>query len=82
MQSSCIKCTSLRLSRPVHPTLRTPANEHSAILPPENLEPVLDLSHFLEQVVEPVALIETDGRTIGLPMKTYRMLIDIVHAMS
>ena len=43
---------------------------------------MLDLSHFLEQVVEPVALIGTDGQTIGLQMKAYRMLIDIVHAMS
>ena len=60
----------------------TTATMHSTTLPPEDLEPMLDLSHFLEQVVEPVALIETDGQTIGLPMKAYRMLIEIVHAMS
>ena len=43
---------------------------------------MLDLPHFLEQAVEPVALIGPDGQTIGLPMKAYRMLIDIVHAIS
>ena len=43
---------------------------------------MLDLSHFMEQAVEPVALIGPDGQTIGLPMKACRMLIDIVHAMS
>lgn len=51
-------------------------------LPPEDLEPMLDLSRFLEQVAEPAALVGPDGQTVGLPAEAYRVLIDVVHAMS
>jgi len=54
----------------------------SSILPPENLEPMLDLSRFLDQVAQPAALIGPDGQTVGLPMEAYRVLIDIVRALS
>ena len=60
----------------------TTATTHSTILPPENLEPMLDLSRFLNQVAQPAALIGPDGQTVGLPMEAYRVLIDIVRALS
>ena len=60
----------------------TTATTHSTILPPENLEPMLDLSRFLDQVAQPAALIGPDGQTVGLPMEAYRVLIDIVRALS
>ena len=54
----------------------TTATTHSTILPPENLEPMLDLSRFLDQVAQPAALIGPDGQTVGLPMEAYRVLVD------
>lgn len=60
----------------------TTATMHSTTLPPEDLEPMLDLSHFLERVTEPAVLVGPDGQTVGLPMEAYRALIDIVRAMS
>ncbi|WP_103063749.1 helix-turn-helix domain-containing protein [Actinomyces qiguomingii] len=55
---------------------------HSTTLPPEDLEPMLDLSRFLDQVREPAVLVGPDGQTVGLPMEVYRILSDVVHAMS
>ncbi len=55
---------------------------HSTTLPPEDLEPMLDLSHFLDQVAEPAALLGPDGQTVGLPMEAYQVLSDVVRAMS
>lgn len=43
---------------------------------------MLDLSHFLDQVTEPAALVGPDGQTVGLPTEVCRALSDIVHAMS
>ncbi|MBE6484421.1 MAG: helix-turn-helix domain-containing protein [Actinomycetaceae bacterium] len=58
------------------------AAQMQATLPPEDLEALLDLSRFLEQVTEPAALIGPDGQTVGLPSEIYEVLINVVHAMS
>jgi len=59
----------------------TTATTHSTILPPENLEPMLDLSRFLDQVAQPTALIGPDGQTVGLPTEAYREPLGIVGAL-
>ncbi len=51
-------------------------------LPSGDLEPMLDLSRFLEQLTEPVALVGPDGQTVSLPSEVYRVLVDVVRAMS
>ena len=52
------------------------------ILPPEDLEPLLDLSRFLEHVSAPSVLVGPDGQTVGLPQEVYAVLIKVVDAMS
>lgn len=53
----------------------------TTVLPPQDLEPMLDLSRFLEKVTEPAALLGPDGQTVPLPLEAYRVLVDVVHAM-
>ena len=53
----------------------------TTVLPPQDLEPMLDLSRFLERVTEPAALLGPDGQTVPLPLEAYRVLVDVVHAM-
>ena len=60
----------------------TAARTSSTILPPEDLEPLLDLSRFLEHVSAPSVLVGPDGQTVGLPQEVYEVLIKVVDAMS
>ena len=60
----------------------TAARASSTILPPEGLEPLLDLSRFLEHVSAPSVLVGPDGQTVGLPEEVYEVLIKVVDAMS
>ena len=60
----------------------TAARTSSTILPPEDLEPLLDLSRFLEHVSAPSVLVGPDGQTVGLPQEVYVVLIKVVDAMS
>ena len=53
----------------------------TTVLPPQDLEPMLDLSRFLDKVTEPAALLGPDGQTVALPLEAYRVLVDVVHAM-
>lgn len=53
----------------------------TTILPPQDLEQMLDLSKFLEQVNEPAALVGPDGQTVPLPLEAFRVLNDVAHAM-
>lgn len=60
----------------------TAARASSTILPPEDLEPLLDLSRFLKHVSAPSVLVGPDGQTVGLPEEVYEVLIKVVDAMS
>lgn len=51
------------------------------VLPPAEIEAMLDLSRFLEQVGGPVALLGPDGQTVPLPMEAYRLLVTVVASM-
>ncbi|AWE41876.1 MULTISPECIES: helix-turn-helix domain-containing protein [unclassified Actinobaculum] len=62
--------------------MTTGAAQMQVTLPPGDLEPMLDLSRFLEQVTEPVALVGSDGQTVSLPAEVYRVLSNVVDAMS
>lgn len=42
---------------------------------------MLDLSHFLEEVGEPVALLGPDGQAVALPWEVYSALLDVVDFM-
>lgn len=58
---------------------------HSAddrtVLPPQDLEPMLELSRFLEQHGQPAALLGPDGEQVPLPMEVYQVLLGVVAAM-
>lgn len=45
------------------------------------MEGMLDLSHFLEKVSEPAALLGPDGQTVPLPLEIYSVLLDVVDFM-
>lgn len=50
-------------------------------LPPQDLEAMLDVSRFLEQLEGPAALVGPDGQSVDLPEEAFRVLSDVVHAM-
>lgn len=54
----------------------------STFLPPQDLEQMLDLSKFLDQVDDLAALVGPDGQTVALPLEAFRVLTDVVHAMT
>jgi excisionase family DNA binding protein len=51
------------------------------VLPPADLEPMLELSRFLDQHGQPAALLGPDGEQVPLPMEVYQLLISVVHAL-
>ena len=51
------------------------------VLPPDDLDELLDLTRFLEQHEEPPILLGPDGEQVPLPLEIYRTLIDVVDAM-
>ncbi len=51
------------------------------VLPPRDLDVLLDLSRFLEQHGEPAALLGPDGEQIPLPLEVYTVLVQVVRAM-
>lgn len=51
------------------------------VLPPQDLEPMLDLSLFLERHPEPAALVGPDGQTVPLPLEAFRVLVSVAAAM-
>lgn len=57
------------------------ALEKKTVLPPQDLEAMLDLSKFLDQVPAPAALVGPDGQSVALPAEAFRVLADVVHAM-
>ncbi len=57
-----------------HPTDQT-------VLPPQDLEAMLDLSRFLDLHPEPAALVGPDGQTVPLPLEAFRVLVSVAQAM-
>lgn len=55
--------------------------EATTVLPPTDMEAMLDLSRFLSQVSEPAALLGPDGQTVPLPMEAYQVLVKVVESM-
>jgi excisionase family DNA binding protein len=51
------------------------------VLPPSDLEPMLELSEFLQHHSQPAALIGPDGEQVPLPMEVYQLLMTVVSAM-
>lgn len=55
--------------------------EATTVLPPADMEAMLDLSRFLAHVTEPAALLGPDGQTVPLPIEAYQVLVKVVKSM-
>lgn len=51
------------------------------VLPPSDLEEMLDVSMFLQGLTQPAALLGPDGQTVPLPLEAFKVLRDVVEAM-
>lgn len=51
------------------------------VLPPQDLEAMLDLSRFLDRHPEPAALLGPDGQMVPLPLEVFRVLEAVAAAM-
>ncbi|SNC64567.1 transcriptional regulator, AlpA family [Kytococcus aerolatus] len=51
------------------------------VLPPTDLEAMLDLSTFLDHQTEPAALVGPDGQTVPLPLEAFTVLKEVADAM-
>ncbi len=56
-------------------------SDRRTVLPPADLEPMLDLSRFLDQVTQRAALVGPDGQMVPIPLEAYRVLVAVAHAM-
>lgn len=56
-------------------------NRPHTTLPPQDLEAMLDVSRFLEQLEGPAALVGPDGQAVALPEEAFSVLAEVVHAM-
>ncbi len=61
--------------------MATQATESTTLLPPADMEAMLDLSRFLARVTAPAALLGPDGQTVPLPMEAYQVLVKVVESM-
>ncbi len=61
--------------------MSTQTTEATTVLPPADMEAMLDLSRFLSHVTEPAALLGPDGQTVPLPMEAYQVLVKVVESM-
>lgn len=59
----------------------TSMTEATTVLPPDDMEGMLDLSRFLSQVPAPAALLGPDGQTVPLPMEAFHILVKVVQSM-
>ncbi len=56
--------------------------EPTTVLPPADMEAMLDVARFLARVAEqPAALLGPDGQTVPLPMEAYQVLVKVVESM-
>ncbi len=56
-------------------------NRPHTTLPPQDLDAVLDVSRFLEQLEGPAALVGPDGQAVALPAQVSSVLSEVVRAM-
>ena len=61
--------------------MNTQLGERRTVLPPQDLEPMLDLSKFLDHITAPAALLGPDGQTVPLPLEAFNVLVEVAHAM-
>lgn len=61
--------------------MSTQTTEATTVLPPADMEAMLDLSRFLAHVTEPAALLGPDGQTVPLPIEAYQVLVKVVESM-
>ncbi|TVS22490.1 helix-turn-helix domain-containing protein [Corynebacterium sanguinis] len=55
--------------------------EPHTVMPPAQLDELLDLRKFLSIIREDAALLGPDGQTVPLPEEVFRVLCDVVDAM-
>lgn len=63
------------------PTQSTLEEYDGIVLPPENLDKMLDLVRFIEGHSEPAMLLGPDGEQVPLPSEVYRVLRQVAEAM-
>lgn len=63
------------------PTKTKTTLKKGTVLPPQDMEQLVNLSLFLEQHTMPAALLGPDGDQIPLPLEVYNVLITVVTAM-
>jgi excisionase family DNA binding protein len=56
-------------------------SQENVILPPEDLDSLLDLALFMEGLTEPGLLLGPDGERRPLPAEVYRVLVNVVETM-
>ena len=61
--------------------MNTPAQTETTVLPPADLEAMLDIHRFLDHTSEPAALLGPDGQSVPLPLEAYQVLVAVVEAM-
>lgn len=61
--------------------MATQTTDATTVLPPADMEAMLDLSRFLAHITEPAALLGPDGQTVPLPMEAYQVLVKVVESM-
>lgn len=58
-----------------------PEGNSEVVFPPEDLDELLDLSHFLDGHTEPGLLLGADGEQVPLPIEVYRVLRQVAEVM-
>ena len=61
--------------------MSTETTDATTVLPPADMEGMLDLSRFLSHVSAPLALLGPDGETVLLPAEAYQALVKMVESM-
>ena len=61
--------------------MTTTKNHRHTVLPPSDLEKMLDLSKFLDGLSQPAALLGPDGQTVPLPLEAFDVLRDVAESM-
>ena len=56
-------------------------NDKHTVLPPTDLEEMLDVGRFLDGLTQPAALVGPDGQKVPLPPEAFNVLRDVVEAM-
>lgn len=59
----------------------TVERDDGVVFPPEDLDQLLDLAHFVEGHLEPGLLLGPDGERVPLPAEVYRVLRQVVEVM-